>query len=355
MAFDLAGKKGTGLVKTCWVAAFVLMTAVAGPAQAQEPGAESSIDLGLMITADRGYGKDYLVGEPVLFTLSLTNYSAHRVSVAPAPFLGAGLRLTYQTPNTPVYEIKAPTAGYRPAPKAIKLAPFETVEYPVLAVYDVEDKLIMSVTVNGKEENRSLHHLVFDHESAYRIWAELDVKINGAFDRTVTTRFPAEILVRVPRPDQIEGAILIREVSRKSIVQAVQDARALQGDVPFFEWAVSHYPESRFTPHFLYLLANTYNGFANAFLQGGYRAKAIQTYERLIRDYPSYPLVDEAMQLLALAYDQDEQQDKAAEIMRRLAEKNPKMAAQRSDQDFFKKYLDTGGLDFPPELWMLVP
>ncbi len=289
----------------------------------------------------------YLVGEPVIASLHLTNMSDKTVSVQTDPDFEADLRVHVRTPMTrPWTEVKNPFGAVALPSSPFNLLPKETRTFNLILLYDRSNRDLPS---------NAWPKLVFDQESFFRLKAQLTIRLNGAQQFYIEREVDLEVKAPVQNsPEDLTlGGLLLRVDNDRLVFQtrqmeSYQRLKAMDNETRnFFEKVVDELPANRYTPYFLYLLANSYDT-----ARRDEQKKAIVAYERLAREYPSFFFRDGVYAGLAKLYDEAGQSDKAhAMILRMLKDSGPneEFLNSRLGRDYL-----TRGMDYDPEYWMLV-
>jgi tetratricopeptide (TPR) repeat protein len=309
------------------------------------------VSFGLTLTTNRSGSEDcYVVGEPVYATLHLANLSSQPAYVHIRPALQADIQIEVETPFAPRRRVAAPLPRIVVPRGEDGLFPFETRDYVVKLFYDPQDRPLLSRAIDGREEIISWPNLVFDLESYYRIYAQMAFEANLGMPAFVEAPFPDQILVRAPKPGSPEDLILGRLCQDKRRLEACQQLFAEPREREFFERAVADFPDTRYTPTFLYLLARSYTQ-----LEGEELQRSIGYFQRLLKDYPDFPGIRSARIELGLTYAGIGMSDKAAAIARQLVEEDPGTLQRMGRASLIRKYVGFSRLEYDPMFWMLVP
>ncbi len=324
--------------------AFLLLRLSVAGAQTSEEG----IPLAFNMSTNHPKPDSFVLGEPVLLYLHLSNFSTKPMRLEVNPTLQAGLRVEVRTPVTRGWgEVQKPTDKVPFQPSTFTLMPFDTHTFTVMLLYDRENRPIMvRETQEGKKIPLSLPKLVFDQPSPFRIKATLTVTWNGV--QRLDMESGTEIDVKAPEPNSPEDLILGRLVISKKLMEAYQNLVAPEPTTrDFFEKALTDFPPNRFTPYFMYILGNSYS-----IRKPEERIKAEDIMLRLLQTYPDFPLRRQAAEDLALIYNETQQSDKANDIVRQLVMQDSRQGI--GNFRLGRIYLQrANSMDYGPEFWML--
>lgn len=321
----------------CFLAILLFLTATA---RAQD----QSVPLALGISLNRTDA--HVVGEPVLLSLHLTNLSNQVLNLQTDPSLEADLRIQVRTPMTRSWtDVKNPLPGVTPPRSAFDLLPYQSRTFTTMLLYDRQNRNVPA---------RGWPKLVFDEESWFRIHVQLSVNVNASMRAMLEGDLDVEVKAPLQNSpeDLILGTLLLKRddqnrlIFQKNQMESYQGLEAIDTESrQFFERAVKEFPVNRYTPFFVYLLGRSYNPTI-----AGERPLAIAHFERLMNEFPDFPLTRRAIENLAEIYDQAGQSDRAYALVQGLL--NDPVTPGLSSLRLGNKYV-TPGMDYSPQFWML--
>jgi len=320
----------------------------AGSQEAETESLFAGIELGMTATTDRKCSPDeyYLLGEPIFLTVHIASHSSTPIQFTFSPMLEGDLRVEYRTPSSLWREAKNPVLTPYVGGAAEEILPFQTVHHTVKLLYDRTEKPLLSYSdEDGVERVFTWPYLYFDQQSYFRLKVQTLGTVNGVVRAPMDQLI--EIHVKTPEADSAEDKILRKMVARKSRLADLQRTSSSKENMPFFEETVREYPESRYAPHFIHVLARSYDPSTVE----GFK-KAAEGFQRIIDDYPDYPARQAAMWELAKIYSVFQKNDEAYQMMQQLLVENPELRGESESDDLLKLYAGPG-MPYDSDFWML--
>ncbi|MFH0794295.1 MAG: hypothetical protein V2A74_09725, partial [bacterium] len=252
--------------------------------------------------------QEYVLGEPVTLTIYVTNRTAEKKTVRSNFNVVGDLELRVAYNNELPRRAKS---HFRPAiyPHVpLEIAPYQVGRRVQTLLYD--------------EENESGY--LFDKPGVYTLSARLEYYLENSASPEETRIEPIQI--RFSQPDK-RGQEALAILWKKAVAYDYNKFQATDASVEAFKTVAEQYPDTPYAPYALYSLARMRMSPATAIRES--YAESVRLLERLIRNYPDSPLLEDSYYLIIAAYYRTEEGDMAAKYGKEMREKFPNVVVAR--------------------------